>query len=162
VEQGNLWKHKPRKKNIEDRMRKLQEICIDKGYTEDWKKEEIQMTKEWEERCQHEEILWSQKSRIRWLKEGERNTKFFHRTTIARRTHNKILKIRDQDGIERESHKDIENILVNHFHGIAQEPNKDRTKAIQRITEHIPRLVTEGQNINLNKPIAKEEIDQVV
>jgi hypothetical protein len=143
-------------------MRKLQEICIDEGYTEDRKKEEIQMTQEWEARCQQEETLWRQKSRIRWLKEGERNTKFFHRTTIARRTHNKILKIKDQDGIERESHKEIENILVNHFHGIAQEPNQDRTEAIQRITQHIPRLVTEEQNINLNKPIAKEEIDQVV
>jgi hypothetical protein len=99
---------------------------------------------------------------MRWLKEGEWNTKFFHRTTIARRTHNKILKIQDQDGIKRESHKEIENILVNHFHGIAQEPNQGRTEVIQRITRHIPRLVTKEQNINLNKPIAKEEIDQVV
>jgi exonuclease III len=115
------------KKSIEDRMRKLQELCIEEGYTEDRKKEEIQMTQEWEARCKQEETLWRQKSRIRWLKEGERNTKFFHRTTIARRSHNKILKIRDQDGIERESHQDIENTLVNHFQGIAKEPNQDRS-----------------------------------
>jgi hypothetical protein len=88
------------------------------------------MTQEWKERCHHEETLWSQKFRIRWLKEGEQYTKFFHRTTIARRNHNKILKIWDRDGIERESHKEIENILINHFHGIAQEPNQDRTEAI--------------------------------
>jgi hypothetical protein len=35
-------------------------------------------------------------------------------------------------------------------------------EAIQRITKHIPRLVTEEQNNNLNKPIAKEENDQVI
>jgi hypothetical protein len=52
VEQGNIWKHKPRKINIEDRMRKLHEICIEEGYTEDQKKEEIQMTQEWEPICQ--------------------------------------------------------------------------------------------------------------
>jgi hypothetical protein len=51
VEQGNLWKHKPRKKNIEDKMRKIQEICIDVGYTEDRKKEETQMTQKWEKGC---------------------------------------------------------------------------------------------------------------
>jgi ATP phosphoribosyltransferase len=72
------------------------------------------------------------------------------------------LKIKDHDGIERESHKEIENTLVNHFEEIAQEPNQDKMEAIQRITRHIPRLVTEEQNINLNKPITKEEIDQVV
>ena len=91
------------------------------------------MTQEWEARCQQEETLWRQKSCIIWLKEGEQNTKFFHRKTMAKRDHNKILKIKDQDGIERESHKDIKTTLVNHFHETAQEPNKDRTEAIKRI-----------------------------
>jgi hypothetical protein len=35
-------------------------------------------------------------------------------------------------------------------------------EAIQRITQHIPHLVIEEQNKNLNKPIAEEEIDQVI
>ena len=39
------------KKSIEDRMRMLQEICIEEGYIEDQKKEEIQMNQEWEEIC---------------------------------------------------------------------------------------------------------------
>jgi hypothetical protein len=120
------------------------------------------MTEELEARCQQEETLWRQKSKIRWLREGERNTNFFHRTTIARRSHNKILNIKDQDGIERESHQEIENKLLNHFQGIAQEPNQDRSEAIQRIIQHIPKLVTEDQNFSLSKPITKEEIDQVV
>jgi ATP phosphoribosyltransferase len=64
--------------------------------------------------------------------------------------------------LQRESHKDIETTLVNHFHGIAQKPNQDRTEAIQRIIHHIPLLVTEEQNNNLKKPIAEEEIDQVL
>jgi hypothetical protein len=68
---------------------------------------------------------------------------------MARRAHNKILKIKDQDGIEHESHKEIETALVNHFHRIAQEPNQDIMEAIQRITQHIPCLVTEEQNIFL-------------
>jgi hypothetical protein len=46
------------KKSIEDRMRKLQEQCIEDGYTEDWKKEEIHLTKDWEARCLQEETLW--------------------------------------------------------------------------------------------------------
>jgi len=70
---------------------------------------------------------------------------------MARRDYNKIPKIKDRDGIERESHKEIETTLVNHFHGIAQEPNQDRTESIQRIIHHIPHLITEEQNNNLKK-----------
>jgi hypothetical protein len=143
-------------------MKKLQETCMREGYTEDRKKEELQMTQEREARCQQEETLWRQKYRIRWLKEGERNTKFFHRTTMVRRAHNKILKIKDQDGIECESHQEIESVMVRHFHGIAQELHQNRSEAIQRITQHIPRLVTKEQNIFLNKPIAMEEVDQAL
>jgi len=35
-------------------------------------------------------------------------------------------------------------------------------EAIQRITQHIPHLVTKETNININKPITNEEIDKVV
>jgi len=42
------------------------------------------------ERDQQEETLWRQKSRVRWLKEGEKNTKFFHKTTVQRRMTNQI------------------------------------------------------------------------
>jgi hypothetical protein len=52
--------------------------------------------------------------------------------------------------------------MVRHFHRIAQEPHQDRSEAIQRITQHIPCLVTEEQNIFLNKPIAIEEVDQAL
>jgi hypothetical protein len=39
------------KNNLEEKVKKLQEICMLEGYMEDWKKEEIQMTQDWEARC---------------------------------------------------------------------------------------------------------------
>ena len=46
------------KNNIEEKMKKLQETWISEGYNEEQKKEEIQMTQEWEARCQQEGTLW--------------------------------------------------------------------------------------------------------
>ena len=44
------------------------------------------------------EVLWKQKSRELWLKEGDRNTKFFHLSTIIRRRQNHIDAIKSEDG----------------------------------------------------------------
>ena len=46
-----------------------------------------------------EEVYWRQKSREKWLKEGDRNTKFFHNSIKMRRAHNKIFSIENSEGI---------------------------------------------------------------
>jgi hypothetical protein len=45
-----------------------------------------------------EEMMWLQRSRITWLKEGDYNTKYFHRTTTARVKKNRIKHLRKEDG----------------------------------------------------------------
>jgi len=44
---------------------------------------------------QREEQYWAQRSRINWLQWGDRNTKFFHATTLQRRQRNQINILRD-------------------------------------------------------------------
>lgn len=77
-------------------MIKLQQKIIQGFETETLVNQEQDILTQIEERRKQEEMLWKQKSRIRWLKEGERNTKFFHRTTIQRRLHNTIAHLQNQ------------------------------------------------------------------
>ena len=61
------------------------------------------------------ETLWSQKSRELWLKLGDRNTKFFHLSTIFRRKRNNIDAIRDEQGSWFTETESIRSLFLNSF-----------------------------------------------
>ena len=99
---------------------------------------------------------------MQWLKEGDRNTKFFHKSTMDHRAHNRISKLRDTHGKDLITHKEMECALVQHFQSIAEEPLVDRSQFINDFTKHIPKLVTREDNYNLNRPVNEEEVSEVV
>lgn len=47
---------------------------------------------------------WAHCSRVNWLQAGDRNTSFFHASTIRRRKRNKVVKVRNEAGewVEKE------------------------------------------------------------
>ncbi|PPS06205.1 hypothetical protein GOBAR_AA14443 [Gossypium barbadense] len=45
-----------------------------------------------------EEFYWSPRAHINWLKNGDRNTSFFHKVAVAHHTCNRILGLEDESG----------------------------------------------------------------
>lgn len=45
-----------------------------------------------------EEIFWFQKARSKWLHYGDKNTKYFHASTIVKRRKNRIVALKDNQG----------------------------------------------------------------
>eukprot|EP00253_Pinus_taeda_P020401 PITA_20401 len=143
-------------------MRQLQQKIITQGRSNVLADQEKTLEKELMEKDKQEEMLWKQKSRIRWLKEGEKNTKFFHNTTIQRRMHNNITHIQNEQGAKLEKHEEIEAELLNHFKQVHKEPSIDRSQAIQNITSKIPKLISDQHNQMLLKPIDLQEVESTV
>ena len=56
---------------------------------------EASLRKEFHDILKLEEDFWALKSRVGWVVEGDRNTKFFHTSTIIRRRFNKILRLKN-------------------------------------------------------------------
>eukprot|EP00253_Pinus_taeda_P004859 PITA_04859 len=153
---GNIFKEKD--KILQD-LKNIQQRLILEGRSEELALKEQEMEGKLLERERKEEMLWRQKSRIRWLKEGEKNTKFFHRTTVQRRMHNQISQVTNAQGDKLETQEEIEKEFLQYFKAMSQEPNINREEAIDNITGHIPRLITEEQNSLLLKPISLQEVE---
>jgi hypothetical protein len=78
-----------RKKALHEEIRELDRLQEDRGLDEEEKKK-ILLTMELERTLLCEEISWRQKSRALWLKEGDKNTKFFYRVANSNRRVNSI------------------------------------------------------------------------
>ena len=56
-----------------------------------------------------------------WLKEGDRNTRFFHKETMANRQQNRISRLKTASGQIVERQEDIEGNLVQFYSDLLQE-----------------------------------------
>eukprot|EP00253_Pinus_taeda_P024774 PITA_24774 len=156
---GNIMEDKQK---LEREMESLQQKMIMEGRTEESIRKEGVILGKLEERRKQEEVLWWKKSRIKWLREGERNTKFFHQAMIKHRQRNRILSIKGKNGNRVVEKAEIEQVLIGHHKGILSEPQADQMRAIQEICLAIPHLVTEDQNKALMRAVTLEEIEETV
>ncbi|KAL6141497.1 hypothetical protein ACLB2K_059785 [Fragaria x ananassa] len=102
-----------------------------------------------------EAIFWKQKSRDKWLREGDRNTKFFHLTTIVRRRRNKIDGLYNANGVCTTDMTGMQQIAVDFFHKLfTAEPVKDLRVIIPSLFPKIPN----ADMIRMNRPITEHDI----
>ncbi|XP_021823802.1 uncharacterized protein LOC110765062 [Prunus avium] len=79
---------------------------------------ENSLFEEYNEVIEQESLFWQQKSRVKWLQEGDRNTKFFHLTTLIRRRRNKIERLKDDNGEWIEGAGGLKKLAVSYFVGL--------------------------------------------
>ena len=99
------------KRHLEIHLHEIQTKGINEGYSQTLIEEERIVEAQPGEREKQEELLWWKKSQIKWLLEGEKNTKFFHHCVIQNRFQNKIYSIKNATGEKVEAQEEIEDIL---------------------------------------------------
>ena len=63
--------------------------------------------KELSELYSKEERMWKQKSKNVWLKEGDRNTRYFYGVASSKMRNNRILKIKDDANVWYDNKEDV-------------------------------------------------------
>ncbi|XP_074298012.1 uncharacterized protein LOC141628813 [Silene latifolia] len=65
--------------------------------------------------CRHEEQFWRQRSCALWLKDGDRNTSYFHHQSGQRKAKNYISKLVDDEGIVRTEEEAVSRVGTRYF-----------------------------------------------
>ena len=100
-------------------------------------------------------MFWKQKSRVLWLREGDRNTNFFHALTKQRRARNKITQLRDENGNVIEDEEGLVAIATSYFRQIFESSDPED---IEEALAQVPTTITGVMNDNLTAPVTEWEV----
>jgi hypothetical protein len=87
-----------------------------------------------------------------------KNTNFFHNQPKFRQSRNNVMKITLEDGIVMTDFEDIKMDARNHFVELYTQREEADCSNINYMLEHIHSMVTNDENLDLNRPISEEEI----
>uniref|UniRef100_A0A803NJN7 RNase H type-1 domain-containing protein n=1 Tax=Cannabis sativa TaxID=3483 RepID=A0A803NJN7_CANSA len=104
-----------------------------------------------EDLLEQEEIYWQQRSKVEWLACGDRNTKFFHAKSNARKSNNRIKFLLNNAGQRVFSKGESDAVVHNYFEDIFKASDVDDL-ALAFTLDCIPAMVLDEHNQNLTKP----------
>ncbi|XP_058782945.1 uncharacterized protein LOC131657578 [Vicia villosa] len=128
------------------------------GMTDSLKAQEVKAQIDLEDALVKEELYWMEKARVRWHKQGDRNTAYFHRISKIKRSKNTISSLRNGDLLILDP-EDMAAHAVSYFTNIFGFAGTVQDNAI---TDIIPSLVSETMNATLTAIPSVDEIKAAV
>lgn len=101
------------------------------------------------------EIWWKQRSRANWLKEGDRNTKFFHSRATQRKKKNTLEGIEGESGNWCTGRKEMEGVIRRYYQKLFSSNNNTD---FDRVLNVVRPRITSADNQQLDRPFSREEI----
>lgn len=88
---------------------------------------ETSLQKELRDVLYHEELMWHQRSRTKWLLDGDRNTRYYHVKATKRHHRNRIHMLRNDDGDWVEDEVQLKGMVTLFFKSLFTEENGRRS-----------------------------------
>jgi hypothetical protein len=144
-------------KELKELRRKLERLQL--AYNPEDVEEIVATQARMDELLIREELMWLQRSRVTWLKEGDKNTSFFHRKASNRSRKNKIKKLKLEDGSIMENNEEMKEIVTDFFKNLYK---KDAEVNPNPIFELVQPSVIEEMNNDLLREYSVDEIDDAL
>eukprot|EP00253_Pinus_taeda_P001989 PITA_01989 len=107
-----------------------------------------------------EETKWRFKLRQLWLKEGDKNTAYFHKQARARKIRNNVNAITDSEGNQHNNQDSIKRAASLHYKSLLTENQEEVDYS--ELLQHLLKGITQEVNDSLNREIAEEEIRKAI
>nr|XP_023887038.1 uncharacterized protein LOC111999151 [Quercus suber] len=104
----------------------------------------------------HEAQMWSQRSKIQWLRDGDRNTWYFHSKASERRRRNYIKGLYNREGRWCTDQSSMVDTVVDFYQDLCTSSNPT---SFETILEQIPHVVTGEMNSNLMGEFTAQEVE---
>ena len=104
-----------------------------------------------------EEELWALKSRVNWMIQGDRNTSFYHVSTLVRRKRNQIMAIKNAVGDWILEEHEVKEFIRNGFEDIYSTSHLNAKQADPLCSQWQVRL-TEGEKNSISGGATEDEI----
>ncbi|KAK3193079.1 hypothetical protein Dsin_024389 [Dipteronia sinensis] len=102
-----------------------------------------------------------QRAKQKWLKSGDRNTKFFHSKATDRRRRNRIQKLFDSSGITHTNEEEIQKVLLNYFSVLFQHSNPS-CEQWKELLDSVQHRLSKRSRYFLYMPFLASEVKKIV
>ena len=148
-----------RKEKLVNDIKAIQDL-LDRTQTDELLSKEAALIKEFEEVLEQEEIIWFQKSREKWIELGDRNTTYFHTSTIIRRRRNRIEMLKNGDEILVTDSQELETMAVEYYKTLYS--MEDVESCVDTLDPVGFAVLTVGELADLNKPFSSMEVENSI
>lgn len=107
------------------------------------------------------EAYWYLRSRALEVKDGDKNTKYFHHKASQRRQRNNISGLTDKDGVWQDDEVRVEEIVVDYYKELFSSSSPS-AENLNEVLQHVPNTISAENNAELLKPYTKEEVHEAL
>ncbi|RVW64166.1 Transposon TX1 uncharacterized 149 kDa protein [Vitis vinifera] len=149
---------KEKKKSILNDLANFDAIEQEGGLNPDLISQRVSRKGELEELILREEIHWRQKAKVKWVKEGDCNSKFYHKVANARRNRKYIKELENERGLVLKNAESITEEILHYFEKLYTNPTGE-SWGVEGL-DWSP--ISEESALRLESPFTEEEISKAI
>ncbi|KAL6328062.1 hypothetical protein AAG906_033333 [Vitis piasezkii] len=149
---------KEKKKSILNDLANFDAIEQEGGLNSDLLSQRASRKGELEELILREEIHWRQKAKVKWVKEGDCNSKFYHKVANGRRNRKYIKELENERGLVLKNAESITEEILHYFEKLYTSPTGE-SWGVEGL-DWSP--ISEKSALRLDSPFTEEEISKAI